>query len=344
MYKIQNNNSTAAQIMIWMILSFILIYLGPKSWTLVHIISWSLLNTMLYALLANLNMYILFPKFLQNGSITIYITSLIGTCLIATPIKQLLNQYLCNLEPGTYESWMLDQRFHFISLVVVASLSTLVRLPLDWLKVQNEKRSLLTKNIESELLFLKNQINPHFLFNTLNNLYALTLKKSDYAPELVLKLSDMLRYMLYECNETVVPLSKEIHYINNYIALEKIRLSQQADIQIEIVGDPTNINVAPLLFIPFIENSFKHGLKYSTTDSYIHIQFRIEDEIHFSIVNSKHIHIPGMNKPKSVGGIGLNNVRKRLELIYPNSHELDIIDQLDHYQVNLILKNIIISK
>ncbi len=324
--------------MVWLIFSLILVYIGPSHWTIAHLCLWSIFNTILYALLANINLFILFPKYLQNSSFILYLASLLGICLIATPLKQLINQYLCNLEDGTCAFWITDTKFHFISLIIVASLSTLVRLPLDWLLVQNEKSQLQTKNIESELQFLKNQINPHFLFNTLNNLYALTLKKSDYAPELVLKLSDMLRYMLYECNESEVLLSKEIHYIRNYLDLEKIRLSQHADIRIELKGNISTHKVAPLIFIPFIENSFKHGLKYSSSEAFIHIRFVIEDYLYFSISNSKANPLPGFSIPKSVGGIGLTNVKKRLDLIYPNQYELHIDNQPDQYIVHLKLQ------
>lgn len=326
-----------AQLMIWMIFALLLIYTAPRSWSLTHVVSWGIANTFFYALCSNINLIWLFPKFLRNGSFLIYISSILGICLIAAPLQSFMNQYFCGLESEPCNDWINDQRFHFISLIIVTSLSTLARIPLDWLKVQHEKQTLQTKNIETELNMLKNQINPHFLFNTLNNLYALSLKKSDYAPELILKLSDMLRYMLYECNEERVYLEKEIQYIRNYLDLEKIRLSQNADIKIEIVGNIASVKVAPLLFIPFIENSFKHGLKTSTNNAYIYIQFEVTDEIKFSITNSKSQPIPGFKPIQSVGGIGLTNVQKRLELIYPNRYDLHIDNQLDSYSVILHL-------
>ncbi len=331
----QYTNTSYAQIMIWMIFALILIYTAPRSWTIPHIISWGLANTLIYVISCNINLLILFPRFLKNGSFVIYIASILGICLLASPLQSLINYYFCNLESEPCTDWINDQRFHFISLIILTSLSTLARIPLDWLKVQHEKQTLLTKNIETELTLLKNQINPHFLFNTLNNLYALTLKKSDYAPELILKLSDMLRYMLYECNEEKVPLEKEIHYIKNYLDLEKIRLSQNADIQINIEGNINSVSVAPLMFIPFIENSFKHGLKSSTSSSFIHIIFDTREIIYFFICNSKPQIIPGFKKNNTVGGIGLTNVKKRLELIYPNRHELKINDEPDSYSVEL---------
>lgn len=325
--------------MIWIILASIIASISPEHWTWPHIISWSILNVFIYAVLANINMLVLFPRFLQRNSIILYTASLLGICLLATPLIVLLNRFFCNLENGLCYPWIISSKLHFISLMIVTSLSTLVRLPIEWIKVQNDKRILQTKNVQAELQFLKNQVNPHFLFNTLNNLYALTLKKSDQAPELILKLSDMLRYMLYECNEAEVPLSKEIHYISNYLDLEKIRLSKMADIRMVVDGDPSTFKVAPLLFIPFIENSFKHGLKFGDNAAYIHILFKIDHELRISITNSKPSAAPGIGSVRSVGGIGLANVRKRLDLIYPKRYELIIQDNPDQYSIQLkILK------
>ena len=204
--------------------------------------------------------------------------------------------------------------------------------------MQTEKNELLTRNIETELQSLKNQINPHFLFNTLNNLYALTLKKSDQAPEVVLKLSDMMRYMLYECNEKEVLMEKEFHYIQNYIELEKIRYSANTDIELNVDESLMEKRIAPLLLIPFVENSFKHGSQSSLEKAYIHINAKLNDDtMIFSVVNSKPQVIPGQIHPKKQGGVGLTNVYKRLELIYPNRHNLQIDDMPDSYSIKLII-------
>ena len=122
---------------------------------------------------------------------------------------------------------------------------------MDWARQLRERQVLQTQTMQSELRFLKSQINPHFLFNTLNNLYALTLKKSDKAPEIVIKLSEMMRYMLYDCNEKRVPLSKEVKYIKNYLDLEGLRQGKNVTINFETEGSITDQKIAPLLFIPF---------------------------------------------------------------------------------------------
>jgi len=330
-------NWTWTQILFWLIFYTIWLYISPSEWPQTVAALWSLGNTLFFIITVNVNLWILLPRLIQTQSIITYTGFIIAMALILTPVKIYFNRQLCLHNDIQCIDWTLDSKLSFISLLVFTAISSLVRIPLDWLKVQKEKKDLITKNIQTELQFLKNQINPHFLFNTLNNLYALTLKKSDYAPEVVLKLSDMMRYMLYECNEKLVQLEKEILYIKNYIELEKIRLSKNADIEIEVIGNIDNTKVAPLLFIPFIENSFKHGLKTSLEKAYIKVSFIVRnDTIEFIVKNSKSQLMPGFTG-KKIGGIGLANVKKRLELIYPNQHSLKISEFPDSYEIHLFL-------
>jgi LytS/YehU family sensor histidine kinase len=205
----------------------------------------------------------------------------------------------------------------------------------DWLESQREKQELQSQTLQSELKFLKSQINPHFLFNTLNSLYALTLKKSDLAPEIVLKLSEMMRYMLYECNEREVPLSKEINYLKNYLELEKIRQGKKMNINFQMEGELANQKIAPLMFIPFIENSFKHGLSNQISNGYVDIKLKINGEkVNMNIENSKAASMPSPTGKRS-GGIGLKNVRRRLNLLYPEHYKLEIEEDPNTYKVKL---------
>ncbi len=191
--------------------------------------------------------------------------------------------------------------------------------------------------MQSELKFLKSQINPHFLFNTLNNLYALTLKKSDKAPEIVIKLSEMMRYMLYECNEKRVLLSKEVSYIRNYLDLERLRQGPNVEINFDVVGNVADQKIAPLMFIPFLENSFKHGLNSQISKGFVNIKLEVnEQHVDFFIENSKAEKLPTIEHRRS-GGIGLVNVRRRLNLLYPEHYDLDIKDNPTTYAVNLKL-------
>ena len=236
--------------------------------------------------------------------------------------------------------------------------SSLFKIISDWVRHQRVQRDLEKQRMQSELKFLRTQINPHFLFNTLNSLYALTLKKSDIAPDIVIQLSDIMRYMLYETNEKRVLLAKEIDYLQNYMDLERLRIGNKAAISFDVQGDVSNQEIAPLLFTPFVENAFKHGISNTIQGGYVHLSLSVNgDIIHLDMSNSK-------NKPAalpanpatatatpkpatpastkqantaSVGGIGLVNVRRRLDLIYPESYDLRIKDTEAVYNVHLTL-------
>ena len=205
----------------------------------------------------------------------------------------------------------------------------------DWLVQQRDKKDLESQNLQSELKFLKSQINPHFLFNTLNSLYALTLKKSDLAPEIVLKLSEMMRYMLYECNEKEVPLSKEINYMKNYLELEKLRHGNKMLIDLKINGELKDQKIAPLILIPFIENSFKHGINNQVSQGFVNLELNVlNSDLHMQLVNSKSPSLPKMNGRRS-GGIGLVNVKRRMAILYPDKHHLDINESPNTYKIEL---------
>ncbi len=190
-----------------------------------------------------------------------------------------------------------------------------------WYTDQQITRELERDKLEAELKFLKSQIHPHFLFNTLNNLYALTLKKSDKAPDMVIRISEMLDYMLYQSNEKEVELSKEINLIQTFLELERIRYGNRLDLKFEINGDTEDKFIAPLLLLPFIENSFKHGVSNNTGKPFIHIQIDItESEFNMHVANSY-----GCQTKESYSeGIGLKNVERRLEILYKEQYTLRI--------------------
>jgi len=191
-------------------------------------------------------------------------------------------------------------------------------------------QSLKAEKSKAELEMLQAQINPHFFFNTLNNLYALTIKNSDKAPEVILKLSEMMRYTIYEGKKNLVPVKDEIEYLSNYIELHKIRYRNKVDIQFNHDID-SNIEVTPLLFIIFLENAFKHGLEKNHETGYIHMNLEGNaEQIHFRIDNNF------MLEPKSdTAGIGLSNLKRRLDLTYPNKYELNISTENNVYSANL---------
>lgn len=190
----------------------------------------------------------------------------------------------------------------------------------------------------AELSALKNQLNPHFLFNTLNNLYALALKKSDKTPEVISKLSDILDYMLYRCNEKYVSLEKEIELIENYLTLEKIRYGKRVAITFETVVEE-EVKIAPLLLLTFVENAFKHGVSQEINQATIDINLQTKaNEIVFTIKNS----IPKQqaSDKTSKEAIGLKNVQQQLALLYPNAHQLHIQATTHTYTVHLNIKTL----
>lgn len=185
--------------------------------------------------------------------------------------------------------------------------------------------------LQSELNFLKAQIHPHFLFNTLNNLYALTLDNVPSSPEVVLGLSQILRYMLYECKSDNVPLKRDVEIIKNYITLEKLRHGDRLDLNFKVKGEISHQQIAPLLMIPLIENAFKHGASEMMEGAWINMVLEVEpNSIKFKISNGKPI-TQNSTHQAHFGKIGLENVRKRLALIYPETHQFTIYNEEDMY-------------
>jgi two-component system LytT family sensor kinase len=297
-----------------------------------------LVSLFFYAVLVYINLFYLIPNYLAKQSF-VYIVLLLALAAVVTPFKVLI-WYLWFAGDRNFQHQIVEQQgLLFLGNVLVIILSTVLRVIMDWWRYQGEKQALITQTMQSELRFLRSQINPHFLFNTLNNLYALTLKKSDKAPEIVLKLSEIMRYMLYECNEKRVYLSKEIQYMQNYLDLERIRQPEGAEISLNVEGRVSDQMVAPLLFVPFLENAFKHGLNnYIQSGGFVRVRIIVQDDLlEFSIENSKTENMPRLEHPRS-GGIGLVNIRQRLLLLYPDQHELDIQDEPNRFIVLLHLE------
>src|SRR4029078_11205453 len=173
-----------------------------------------------------------------------------------------------------------------------------------------------------KLRYLRARLNPHFLFNTLNSIYSLSLQKSDRTPEVVVKLSDIMRYLIYECDEEKVPLNKEIEFIKNYIEIEKIRY--KADVRFAVEGETEGIMIEPFLFMSFIENGFKHAMDNSFEEPFIYITLKvINDQLVLNVVNSSNIDLE--TQAKRINGKGLTTSKSLLELLYNDSYSLDII-------------------
>jgi len=297
-----------------------------------------LINVIIYAGVVYLNVMYLIPNYLVQKRFLTYFGLFILIVLTVTPIKVVIYYFKLSGMPDAQAELVNQMNYYFIPTFFIAGSSTLIKIVIDWVRHLREMQELETQTMQSELRFLKSQINPHFLFNTLNNLYALTLKKSDLAPEIVLKLSEMMRYMLYECNEKSVPLSKEVNYLQNYLDLEALRQGKNVEIEFEVNGQISDQKIAPLMFIPFLENSFKHGLSHHISKGYVKIQLDASDTtIHLYIENSKPESLPLPDHSRRSGGIGLVNVRRRLDLLYPGKYELRLNDTPQTYAIELTL-------
>ncbi|MEL6864084.1 MAG: histidine kinase [Bacteroidota bacterium] len=319
----------------WALLLLLLILLDSGQQGFLFTFTKELVNVFFYGVVVYFNLFYLIPNYLTEKKFLMYCLALIATVIIVTPIKVMFFWLWYYYFPETQERLVHNQNWYFISSFIIAGGSTVFKIISDWARYQRDRKELQTQTMQSELKFLKSQINPHFLFNTLNNLYALTLKKSDKAPEIVIKLSEMMRYMLYECNEKRVLLSKEVNYIRNYLDLERLRQGKNVEIEFVVTGEVTTQKIAPLMFIPFLENSFKHGLNNLISKGFVHIKLNVERRnVHFYIENSKAERLPLQTHRRS-GGIGLVNVRRRLNLIYPNQYILNITDKPNTYAIDL---------
>ncbi len=330
--------SWIVHVVLWIAVFVLFVLVNPKEKGLWFALTNEGIKIFLYTILVYVNLLYLIPQLLKKQKFILYA---LASVLLIIGITQVMFIVFYFKFIGMPEEQMLlkqDQIYLYILHFLLLSISTIFSISTEWYRQQRERIELENRNMSTELQFLKSQINPHFLFNTLNNLYALTLKKSDSAPEVVLKLSEMMRYMLYESNETKVPLASEISFIQNYLDLENIRQGGSSEITMHIKGNPNGHEIAPLLFIPFIENAVKHGLN-KTRDGQVQIVMQISDEeVNFKIQN------PMVDEDKETldkhsGGIGLINVKRRLSLLYPKHHTIRLRqrDQVYYVELNIQL-------
>ena len=217
--------------------------------------------------------------------------------------------------------------------MTVAGFAVAIKLVKLWYlkKIDNER--LEKAKLRAELETLKGQLHPHFMFNTLNSIYSLALKKSDYTPDAILKLSQLMRYILTECSNHTIDLQKEVQVLHHYLELEKTRFGERLDISINILGDILNNRIPPLLLMPLLENSFKHGASQMTDRAWISMDLAVEGSLlKFKLINGKPDDEVSL---KESSGVGLKNVQRRLELLYPNAHELRISKDDDTFVVVL---------
>lgn len=227
---------------------------------------------------------------------------------------------------------MIDVVMLFFNLFFVVFIAIAIKFYKRWSEKDYLEQKAQKEKVEVELQMLKTQINPHFLFNTLNSIYVLAMKKSDQTADTVMKLSDMLDYILYKIDAPIIPVSTEIQIIENYIELEKIRFTNRVNLNFTYDFKSKDIQIPPMLIIPFIENAFKHGVAKSMEKSWIKISIHETGQVlDIAVSNSK-----SQNPTKSkTGGIGLVNVKKRLEILFRDSYKLDISEKNNSYDVFL---------
>ena len=307
-------------------------------------------------------MYFLIPRYIVKGRyllavIWLVVLVLATGCLSAIvslyvlfPVKEallpshLIVRYRPSDSPGL-SAFYLSLLAGLRGGLSVGGIAAAIKLMKHWYTEGQRNLRLQKENAESQLQILKAQVHPHFLFNTLNNIYSFTQNTSSTASAMVMGLSDILRYMLYECNKPLVPLAKELKMTEEYIDLERIRYGNALEMDINLPGDTDGLHVAPLMLLPFIENCFKHGISNILDQPWLSLHVTIEDRtMTMKLLNSKPAR-PSHRTP----GIGIDNVRKRLALLYPGKHELVINEEEEVFIVILklelaVIKNTISSQ
>ncbi len=289
-------------------------------------------------LLAYFHVYVLLPKFVFRKKIISYLFFFLAALFVFYVVRtQFIFMFINeNVWPESQTPQRAYAFNHILAVCLIGiydvGLATTIKLTTDWIFERKRNESLQAIQLQTELQFLKTQIQPHFFFNTLNNLYALTLDKSKQAPAVVLKLSEIMEYILYDAKEKKVSLFNEIKYIQNYIDLEKLRYGDKVNVKINMQGDLEAQNVPPLLFLPFIENCFKHGT-IETNKLNVVIDFEVTKSnlLKFSVVNNYNL----FTHNDKDHGIGNQNVKRRLELLYGEGFTLNTKKEKQNYIVQL---------
>ncbi len=288
--------------------------------------------------LVYLNLYWLMPKFLLKKKHAPYIL-IMGLCLLITTFVASANSYYYYSEIRNHQD---TANFFYSSegkiailteMLVVVGVSMILYLLREWYQKERYAREMEQKRLETELHLLKSQINPHFLFNSLNSIYVMLGKNTKAGRKMLLQFSEILSHQLYEASKEKVPLQKEIENLKNYIRIEKIRHDDLANVELRCSEDINGEHIAPMLLLPIVENAFKHG---QSSEGYwidVRLDMNEENELLFSVKNSY-----TEKEESDHQGIGLSNVKRRLELIYPGRHQLSIEKLNSIFQVNLKLK------
>jgi len=302
------------------------------------------------------NLYFLIPRYLQKGHYSLYILILALT-IVASSLLIVPGYFLCAWLAGSNAQKMFGLTWSWNSFYNAAKGSPLtntmaaitlgmsIKLTKNWLETQRRQQALEKEKLETELKFLKYQFNPHFLFNSINSIFFLIHKNPDMASDSLAKFSELLRHQLYESNDNQIPLDKEIVYLENFIGLEKLRQNQDLKVSFDAGQNyPANLGIAPFILMTFVENAFKHVSKHKGGPNWIKIRIAVTDhKLYLDIANSKAEE--QLTEVINYGGIGLKNVQRRLDLVYPGQYELEIKNNPDSFVVkcNLQLSELVVT-
>jgi two-component system LytT family sensor kinase len=328
----------------WAVISFIIIlgvFLSPEKESVKHYMISLLLFGIINVSLFYINYLILIPQLIKNKKrYFLYILAfilLLGASALIKTVVAVLNpkDMLDYVEMGHGKKTMQTDYYFFFQLFLCGFFlvsSCLIKFAADWFSNERIQRNLESERREMELQFLKSQLNPHFLFNSLNNIYSLAYQKSDKTADAIMKLSEIMRYMIYESNTPTVALSKEVDYLTSYIELQKIRFKDGAYIELTLNGEIDNQKIVPLMLISFVENAFKHGVVNDPAEP-VKINIIANQKIlHFSVINKKN-----QQNKDAQGGVGLTNVERRLQLVYPDRYKLNVVNSATHYTCELMI-------
>lgn len=282
------------------------------------------------AFLGYFNNLLLMPRLFDKRKYVLYLVSAILLIIFITWVSMHITSILSPNYPQSFLGSLYEGIDYGIFLIAFGS-GHLVR---SYIYQSRKISELEEDKLSAEVSFLRSQINPHLLFNTLNTIYSYSVTNAQETPKMILKLSDIMRYMLYETDESRVSLEKELNYLKDYVALQKIRLGKRGDVTFEVVGNAENLTIAPMILISFIENAFKYSMDTMTSAISIKTLFVIDNKVlKMTVINNYQDEI----QPNAKGGIGHKNVLKRLELLYPDQHQLVIEKEETVYKVHLEL-------
>jgi two-component system LytT family sensor kinase len=327
----------AHHVLLWILyfVFWVLMYiqLYPSIWGLIIVVS---VYFVFQAAAFYATAYYLFPRFLYKQRFILFFL-LFAILVIALAAGQGYVLYLLFVDkpgvPKEYTSFSNMFIYSLMSIVTMVGLLGGTKLIIEKLRNDRINRVRDQQRLESELQYLKAQVNPHFLFNAINSVYFLIKKDPDKAAETLIKLSDLLRFQLYDCSDEKISIEKEIEYLGNFITLEKIRRGEKVNVQVDMNGSLSGFQISPFMLIPFVENAFKHVSSANGQNKIWIKLYREGDLLQVNVENTAEKEAPGL-----VGGIGLKNVKRRLEILYPDSHRLRIQEGADKYAVHLSLK------